>query len=103
MRSFEKKIWQSIAWNMHERNLIYRTALILITVTCFCTSCTRKAKDTFFTPLTTAESGINFSNDSRENDSAGSFINDFGYMGGGVGIGDFNNDGLKDLFLQATR
>ena len=33
-----------------------------------------------------------------EDDSTSSFIDEFGYMGGGVGIGDFNKDGLPDIF-----
>ncbi|MDP4261219.1 MAG: VCBS repeat-containing protein [Bacteroidota bacterium] len=56
-----------------------------------------------FTQLPAGESGIHFSNDIHENDSSGSFINEFGYMGGGVGIGDFNNDGLKDIFFTGNQ
>jgi len=52
-----------------------------------------------FTRLTSFESGIHFSNDIQDTDSTNSLINEFGYMGGGVGIGDFNNDGLKDIFF----
>ena len=56
-----------------------------------------------FTKLSSAESGIHFSNDVHDEDSSHSFINEFGYMGGGVGIGDFNNDGLKDIFFSGNQ
>src|SRR5688500_15768494 len=69
----------------------------------FFASCSESTKDTLFTQLNSQESGINFSNDIHDNDSSKSFINEFGYMGGGVGIGDFNNDGLKDIFFSANQ
>lgn len=47
--------------------------------------------------------GIHFNNTIREDDSTSSFIDEFGYMGGGVGIGDFNNDGLKDIFFTGNQ
>lgn len=67
------------------------------------TACTHTKKDTLFTKLSAKESGIRFRNEIRENDSSASFINEFGYMGGGVGIGDFNNDGLKDIFFTGNQ
>jgi hypothetical protein len=78
---------------------IYCPVIVFFTVACFITSCSDKQKKTLFTSLPSTESGIDFSNDIHENDSSHSFINEFGYMGGGVGIGDFNNDGLKDIFF----
>src|SRR5688572_12213041 len=60
-------------------------------------------KKTLFSISRPTESGIYFSNDIEESDSSGSFINEFGYMGGGVGIGDFNNDGLKDIFFTGNQ
>ncbi|MDP4215682.1 MAG: VCBS repeat-containing protein, partial [Bacteroidota bacterium] len=66
-------------------------------------SCTQKRKDSLFTRLDPGESGIHFSNDLSDDDSSRSFINEFGYMGGGVGVGDFNNDGLKDLFFSGNQ
>lgn len=63
----------------------------------------QKANNTLFAQLTPAESGVEFSNDIHDDDSSNSFINEFGYMGGGVGIGDFNNDGLKDIFFSANQ
>jgi hypothetical protein len=56
-----------------------------------------------FTQLPSSSSGIHFSNDIKDTDSSYSFINEFGYMGGGVGIGDFNNDGLKDIFFSGNQ
>ena len=63
-----------------------------------------KAKNNaLFSKLDPLESGIHFSNDIHDTDSTNSMINEFGYMGGGVGIGDFNNDGLKDIVFTANQ
>jgi hypothetical protein len=66
-------------------------------------SCKQHANTGLFTRLSAAASGIHFSNDIQENDSSSSFINEFGYMGGGVGIGDFDNDGRKDIFFTGNQ
>ena len=66
-------------------------------------SCGKKSTDSLFTPLESSQSGITFNNRINEQDSSISFINEFGYMGGGVGIGDFNNDGLKDIFFTGSQ
>src|SRR4029079_12339824 len=67
-------------------------------------ACTHTTKrETLFTRLPAEKSGIYFSNDIHDSDSSYSFINEFGYMGGGVGIGDFNNDGLKDIFFTGNQ
>ena len=66
-------------------------------------SCRTKNNNLLFSKLHPSESGIHFSNDIHDTDSTNSMINEFGYMGGGVGIGDFNNDGLKDIFFTANQ
>lgn len=66
-------------------------------------ACGGRQKTTLFTQLSGAASGIHFSNDLHDDDSSYSFINEFGYMGGGVGIGDFNNDGLPDIFFSGNQ
>lgn len=81
----------------------YRLQLIFIVCCTSLASCHQPAGNKLFTQLDAAASGIHFSNDINENDSSGSFINEFGYMGGGVGIGDFNNDGLKDIFFTGNQ
>ncbi|OLY91903.1 VCBS repeat-containing protein [Cnuella takakiae] len=56
-----------------------------------------------FTPLSAKQTGIQFINRVEEVDSTKSFVNEFGYMGGGVGIGDFNKDGLPDIFFTGNQ
>jgi len=66
-------------------------------------SCSRHKDPCLFTALNAAQTGINFNNEIHEDDSTRSFIDEFGYMGGGVGIGDFNNDGLKDIVFTGNQ
>lgn len=66
-------------------------------------SCKIKTRDSLFSKLDALQSSIHFSNDIHDTDSSNSIINEFGYMGGGVGIGDFNNDGLKDIVFTANQ
>ncbi|MES1159152.1 MAG: VCBS repeat-containing protein [Bacteroidota bacterium] len=66
-------------------------------------SCTHRSGAALFSRLSPDQSGVNFSNTIFDTDSSYSFINEFGYMGGGVGIGDFNNDGLKDIFFTGNQ
>ncbi|HVY76032.1 MAG TPA: VCBS repeat-containing protein [Puia sp.] len=84
---------------MKTKLICYASLLPLVSLL----SCVHKQKNTLFTQLPSAESGIHFSNDLNEADSSHSFIDEFGYMGGGVGIGDFNNDGLKDIFFSGNQ
>src|SRR6187455_2815750 len=55
-----------------------------------------------FVKLDHETTGISFANVITENDSVNIF--DFGniYNGGGVGIGDFNNDGLQDIYFTGN-
>ncbi|MDP4214714.1 MAG: VCBS repeat-containing protein [Bacteroidota bacterium] len=56
-----------------------------------------------FTLLPSDRTGISFTNTITENDSLNMFVNEYTYMGGGVGIGDFNRDGLPDIFLAGNQ
>lgn len=77
--------------------------LFLCALITFFSSCSQKQSHQLFTPLDANTSGINFSNNISDNDSSYSFINEFGYMGAGVGIGDFNNDGLQDIVFTGNQ
>ncbi len=56
-----------------------------------------------FTLLPSSHTGIHFSNDIGENDSVNVIDVTNIYNGGGVGIGDFNNDGLPDIYFTGNR
>ena len=60
-------------------------------------SCNRQ--HTLFEKISSSLSGISFNNTIVENDSINPLSTVNIYDGGGVGIGDFNNDGLQDIFF----
>ncbi len=67
-------------------------------------ACTQKEeqKDNRFTALPSTATGVNFSNDLVVNDSINFFNYGYYYMGGGVAIGDVNNDGLQDIYFSGN-
>ena len=72
---------------------------ICATVIMLC-ACNEHRTNTLFTALPKAsETGIHFNNTIDETKMPGDALNEFAYMGGGVGIVDVNNDGLKDIFF----
>ena len=58
-----------------------------------------KKKPTLFETISADSSGIKFQNDIKTSDSLNIFSFEYIYNGGGVGVGDFNGDGLPDLFF----
>jgi len=62
----------------------------------FFIQCQRKA-DTLFQLIPAEKTGIHFSNTIEETDSFNILTYEYIYNGGGVGIADFNNDGLQDV------
>jgi hypothetical protein len=58
--------------------------------------------NTLFQSIPSSRSGITFSNKITENDSINPLDVVNIYNGGGVGIGDFNNDGLQDIFFSGN-
>ena len=62
-----------------------------------------KEKDTsLFTLVSPDYSGIHFKNDIIDTDSFNVLDVENIYNGGGAGIGDFNNDGLQDIFFTGN-
>jgi hypothetical protein len=59
-------------------------------------------KRTLFEQIPSSHSGIHFNNQIIENDSINPLDVVNIYNGGGVGIGDFNNDGLPDIYFTGN-
>jgi len=57
---------------------------------------------TLFTLLPPSQTGIDFKNILTESDSLNILNQANIYYGGGVGMGDFNNDGLMDIYFAAN-
>ena len=56
-----------------------------------------------FTKIDADDSGIAFSNRITENDTMNILDFEYVYNGSGVGIADFNNDGLQDVFFSGNQ
>src|SRR5438445_4926191 len=71
-------------------------ALLLCMLAC-------KGKPTLFQQISSSHSGIEFNNAIVEDDTLNPLNVVNIYNGGGVGIGDFNNDGLQDIFFTGNQ
>jgi hypothetical protein len=60
-------------------------------------------KKTLFERLTPDETGITFQNEITESDTLNVLEFSYFYNGGGVGVGDLNNDGLQDIYLTGNQ
>lgn len=74
--------------------------LALVAVLLLVASC--KKDPLLFEPISANYSGINFSNRITESDSFNVLTFEYIYNGGGVGVGDFNNDGWQDVFFSGN-
>lgn len=61
------------------------------------------AADKLFQSISPDSSNIHFTNTITTSDSLNFFTFEYMYNGGGVGIGDFNNDGLQDIFFTGNQ
>ena len=63
-------------------------------------ACASESDATLFTQLDAELTSVDFVNRTGESDSFNILTNEYIYNGGGVGIGDFDRDGLPDLFFS---
>jgi len=62
-----------------------------------------KKESTLFTQLSAEDTGITFSNRITENDTMNVLEFEYVYNGGGVALGDFNNDNLTDIYFTGNQ
>ncbi|TKK66025.1 RNA-binding protein [Ilyomonas limi] len=81
--------------------LIFSLFIILTLFMSGCTSDSQKP-NALFKLLPSNETGITFSNVITQSDSLNILEYMYFYNGGGVGVGDINNDGLTDVFFTGN-
>ena len=85
---------------MKIRHLFYCCALLFLC----CEQAPKQIKNsrTLFTLLKSDETGIDFNNIIKDDKHKNIFAYANFYGGAGVGVGDFNNDGLQDIFFAGN-
>ena len=87
-------------------NIINKWRLMLIIMLAgICWSCSERKQqaDATFQVLDSKRTGLEFSNDLKYDQRFNLFKYIYFYNGSGVGAGDFNNDGLVDLFFGSNQ
>ena len=79
------------------------SAFFIMTLLPGCKTETVKKEDAVFRKINSTESGITFSNNIDENYQR-NYFDTFAYVynGAGVATGDFNNDGLMDIYFTGN-
>ena len=62
-----------------------------------------RSDNTLFREVSSKKSGIEFNNKIVESDTLNVLQYEYLYNGGGVGVGDFNNDSLPDIYFTGNR
>jgi len=81
---------------------MHKKLALLSLVTLVFTGCS-KSEDTLFTQLDSSDTGINFVNEVKNGEEMNIFKYRNFYNGGGVAIGDINNDGLSDVYFTSNQ
>ena len=77
--------------------------IVLITLLIIQASCEQKNTNYEFRLLESDRTGLSFRNDLISSDTLNIFNYMYFYNGGGLGVGDLNNDGLDDIFYTANQ
>jgi enediyne biosynthesis protein E4 len=78
------------------------TISILVILIASCSKKEEAPKNTLFSKIPSSESGITFVNNVKNEKDFNILTYRNFYNGGGVGIGDINNDGLSDVYMTAN-
>ena len=80
----------------------YSPFLAIILVSAVITGCSLNSTDKKFEVIDASSSGIEFANSIVANDTFNVIDFYYIYNGGGVAIGDFNQDGLQDVYFTGN-
>ena len=84
---------------------LFLSAILMVFFSCSDKTLDQKNNKTtspLFEQANIERTNINFSNEIRENDQFNMVDYFYVYNGGGVSIGDLNNDGLPDIFFSGN-
>ena len=76
--------------------------LLTISLLCVIVSCNNTSDNKQFTLLSSTQTGVDFINELKETNTMNYFTYPYIYMGGGVSVGDINNDNLDDIFFTGN-
>ncbi|MDB5277775.1 MAG: hypothetical protein JWR61_2730 [Ferruginibacter sp.] len=79
----------------------FRQSLLIFFVLMAAASCRQRTK-TMFSEMPSAGTNINFRNDITEDKDYNILTYEYLYNGGGVAVGDVNNDGLADIYFTGN-
>ncbi len=85
---------------MNMKRISIKNYFLLSFILLLLNSCSNS--NSLFKKIDPTHSGIHFNNTIVENDSINPLDMEFLYNGGGVAVGDFNKDGLPDLYFTAS-
>ena len=80
-----------------------KNSILILFFFSFLISCSTKNEGEVFKKLSSKDTGIHFENNLTESDDLNILDYLYFYNGGGVAIGDINNDSLPDIFLSANQ
>ena len=78
-------------------------SLVLLVLFCGLLTTCQSSSKRLFTRMSAEETGITFANRLTNNDSTSILDIEYFYNGGGVALGDFNKDGLPDVFFTGNQ